>query len=124
MQVNIPKSINDPSYRYKRDIIKIEIQNSNGGITKLSNIEIISNQLGCQVNDILKFLKKKINTSTIEKNGIFLKKIETQDNIEKIIEDFIKIEILCPKCNNPEFNVESGKKIIKICKACGHSRNS
>lgn len=123
MKVNIPKSVIDQTFRYKRDVIEIQIQNSNGGVTKLINIETICTQLGCELDSILKFLKKKTNTSMIQKNGIFLKKTETIDDLEKFIEEYIKSEILCPKCNNPEFNLETTKKsLTKTCKACGHSR--
>jgi translation initiation factor 2 beta subunit (eIF-2beta)/eIF-5 len=123
VRVNIPASVNDPTHRYKRDKIEIVIQNTNGGITKLLNIDKIASQLKCDVADILKFLKKKANTSIIEKNGPFLRKTETIDNIEKILEEYINKEILCPKCNNPEFNAEIIEKtMIKTCLACGHKR--
>jgi translation initiation factor 2 beta subunit (eIF-2beta)/eIF-5 len=122
-KVNIPNSATDPTYRYKRDKIEITIQNTNGGITKLLNIDKIAVQLGTKQDEILKFLKKKANTSIIEKNGPFLRKSETVENIENMLEDFIKKEILCPLCNNPEFTAEIVKKTcIKTCKACGHSR--
>ena len=49
-KLNIPRSVNDPTYRYKRDKIEIVIQNTNGGITKLLNIDKIALQLGCEVN--------------------------------------------------------------------------
>ena len=122
-KVNIPYSVLDPTHRYKRDKIEITIQNTNGGITKLLNIDKIATQLNCDVADILKFLKKKANTSIIEKNGPFLRKSESVENIEKILEEFINKEILCPKCNNPEFSAEKVEKTeVKTCKACGHSR--
>jgi translation initiation factor 2 beta subunit (eIF-2beta)/eIF-5 len=122
-RVNIPASAQDPTYRYKRDKIEIQIQNTNGGITKLLNIDKISTQLGCEISDILKFLKKKTNTGIIEKNGPFLRKTESVDNIESILEDFIKTYILCPKCSNPEFTAEKiNKNITRTCKACGYSR--
>jgi translation initiation factor 2 beta subunit (eIF-2beta)/eIF-5 len=117
VKVNIPKSNDDPTYRYKRDKIEIEIHNNNGGMTKLNNIEIISNQIGCELDEILKFIKKSINVNLIQKNGIFIRKIETQNNIEEKIEDYIQKEILCKKCKNPEFIKEKNKK---ICKACGN----
>ncbi len=124
VKVNIPKSVDDPTYRYKRDKIEIIIQNTQGGLTKLVNIDKIAEQLGSTVENILKFLKKKINTSIIEKNGPFIRKVETVDNIENVIEAFIKAEVLCPKCNNPEFSVTEDKKTItKTCKACGHTRS-
>ena len=122
-KVNIPASVRDPTYRYKRDKIEIVIQNTNGGITKLLNIDKIAQQLGTTQDDILKFLKKKCNTSIIEKNGPFLRKSETIDNIEKVLEEFILKEVLCPKCSNPEFTSEKVEKTeVKTCKACGDSR--
>lgn len=123
MQVNIPGSIIDPSYRYTRDLIKISIFHSNGGMTKLENINLIVEQLGCELDEILKFIKKHISCSIINKNGIFIKKIESADNLEEIIEEYIEKEILCKKCNNPEFNIDiQKKKKYKICKACGAHR--
>ena len=122
-KINIPCYVKDPTYRYKRDKIEIVIQNTNGGITKLLNIDKIATQLGCNISDILKFLKKKANTSIIEKNGPFLRKTESVDNIENILEDFIKTHILCPKCSNPEFTEEIiDKNVTKTCKACGYNR--
>ena len=124
-KVNIPKSLIDPTYRYKRDMIEIIIQNTQGGITKLVNIENIAIQLGVELDELLKFLKKKTTTSMIQKNGIFLNKTETVENIEKYIEDFVVKEVLCPKCKNPEFSLEVTKKTVsKTCKACGHNRIS
>jgi translation initiation factor 5 len=122
-KLNIPRSVHDPTYRYKRDKIEIVIQNTNGGITKLLNIDKIALQLGSTQEDILKFLKKKANTSIIEKNGPFLRKSETVENLEDMLEEYILKEILCPKCSNPEFTEEKIKKTsIKTCKACGYSR--
>jgi translation initiation factor 5 len=122
-KVNIPRSNIDPTYRYKRDKIEIIIQNTNGGITKLLNIDKISQQLGEDVPTILKFLKKKCNTNVIEKNGPFLRKTETVDNLENVLEEFISKEILCQQCSNPEFSIEEiNKTKIKTCKACGYIR--
>jgi len=123
VKVNIPRSTTDPTYRYKRDKVEITIQNTNGGITKLLNIDKISQQLGSTEEDILKFLKKKANTSIIEKNGPFLRKTETVENLEVMLEEYIVKEILCGNCNNPEFTAEKvDKTFIKTCKACGYTR--
>lgn len=122
-KVNIPKSNNDPCFRYKRDEIKIQIQNNNGGVTKLLNIEAIASTLNSNVKDILSYFKKKLSVTIIEKDFI-IKKVETVNKLEEILEEYIKINILCPQCANPEFTEEINKKSkIKICKACGFSRN-
>ena len=124
-KVNIPSSVRDPTYRYKRDKIEIVIQNTQGGITKLLNLDKIALQLGTTQDELLKFLKKKANTSVIEKNGPFLRKTETVDNLEKMLEEYISKEVLCPKCSNPEFTSEKVEKTeVKICKACGYSRTN
>lgn len=121
-KVNIPKSVNDPTYRYKRETIKVEVHNNNGGMTKLINIENISTQIGTELNDLLKFIKKYLNVNIIQKNGIFIRKVETSQNIENILEEYITKEVLCKKCKNPEFTLNKDKKnTTKTCKACGHS---
>ena len=118
-KVNIPKTITDPFFRYQRELIKIQIQNNNGGVTKLLNIETIAKTLNIQVKDFLSFLKKKLNVAILEKDFI-LKKVETVDKLEEFLEEFIKLNVLCPKCNNPEFTENKEKK---TCKACGNTRN-
>jgi translation initiation factor 2 beta subunit (eIF-2beta)/eIF-5 len=119
-KVNIPKSNQDPFFRYKREEIKIQILNNNGGVTKLLNIETIASSLNSSVKDILSFLKKKLNTTIIEKD-LIIKKVETVNRLEELLEEYIKLNILCPKCVNPEFTEE---KKMKTCKACGFSRSS
>jgi translation initiation factor 2 beta subunit (eIF-2beta)/eIF-5 len=123
-KVNIPKSNIDPCFRYKRDNVKIQILNNNGGVTKLVNIETIAKTLNVSVKDILNYFKKKLNVTVIEKE-LIIKKVETVNNLEEILEEYIKNNILCTKCANPEFTEESNKKTkIKICKACGFTRES
>lgn len=117
-KVNIPKSVNDPFYRYKRDQIKVQILNNNGGVTKLTNICEICNQLDVEIKSLLQFFKKKLNVSIIEKD-LIIKKIETVDNLEKILEEYIVLNVVCPKCSNPEFSLINEKK---SCKACGNIR--
>ena len=121
-KVNIPKSNNDPCFRYKRDEIKIQILNNNGGVTKLMNIENIAQILNISVKDILNYFKKKLNVTIIEKD-LVIKKVETVNKLEELLEEYIKSNVLCPQCNNPEFTESMNKKTKnKICKACGFSR--
>jgi len=116
--------MNDPTYRYRREMVKIEIYNNNGGMTKLENIDIISNEIGTELQELLKYIKKKINANIVQKNGIFIRKIENVEQIENVIEEYILAEVLCPKCNNPEFSTEKIKKNkYKTCKACGNTRD-
>ncbi len=117
-KVNIPKSNTDPFFRYKRDEIKIQILNNNGGVTKLMNIEAIASTLNSSVKSILNYFKKKLNTTVMEKDCT-IKKVETVSKVEEILESYIKENVLCPKCVNPEFTEQNNKK---TCKACGDVR--
>lgn len=117
-KVNIPKSIIDPFYRYRRDEIKIQVLNNNGGVTKIVNVESICKALNISIKELFSFYKKKLNVATIEKDFI-IKKVETINKLEEILEEYIKLNVLCPQCSNPEFIDKDGKK---TCKACGFSR--
>lgn len=116
--VNIPKSNTDPFFRYKREEIKIQILNNNGGVTKLMNIEAIASTLNFPVKDLLNYFKKKLNTTVMEKDYT-IKKVETVSKLEEILESYIKENVLCTQCANPEFTQQNNKK---TCKACGFSR--
>ena len=80
--------------------------------------------MNVSVNYILNYFKKILNVTIIEKDFI-IKKIEIVNKLEEILEEYIKNNILCIKCANPEFTEEINKKTkVKICKACGFSRES
>ena len=70
-------------------MIKIQILNNNGGVTKLINLESIVNTLNANLKEVLTFIKKKLNTTIIEKD-LIIKKVETVEKIEEILEEYIK----------------------------------
>ena len=130
MKVNVPKSNSDTFFRYKRDEIEIKVLNVNGGNTELSNINIISEQLKDDLELIIRYIKKKINTNITKKNNkndkndvYIINKVITKNELEDILEEYIKIFILCKSCVNPEFSkTKTKKEEIRTCKACGTSR--
>ncbi len=124
MKVNIPKSNLDTFFRYKRDEIEIKVLNINGGNTELSNITIISEQLKDDVELIIKYIKKKINTNINKKNKLhIINKIVIKNELEEILEEYIKMFIICKECGNPEFSkTKTKKEEIRTCKACGTNR--
>ena len=94
MKVNIPKSNLDTFFRYKRDEIEIRVLNVNGGNTELSNITIIADHIKDDVELIIRYIKKKINTNITKKNDSYIiNKIITKNEIEDIIEEYIKLFI-------------------------------
>lgn len=120
--VNIPSSICDSSYRYKRPIVKIQQKAINGGLTYILNIDKISNSLGRTINDIATFVKKKLGCRGTQKVKILeLSGLYSVNDIEQHIEKYIQDNVLCPRCNNPEtMKIQKKKRINYTCKACGY----
>ena len=116
---------NDTFYRYKMPKIKIIQEKSN--VMVLSNIGDICKALNRDIDDVIKFIKKKINQQlTIKNKGKKDEKIYTITSMDKnlfeskIIEyiyAYIQENVLCKKCNNPETVVNENN--TKTCKACG-----
>ncbi len=109
--VNIGGDPNDPCYRYKREVIKIEKVNK--GLWCIANINNICKQL--KVKD------KFLNTfyGEIKRRGVPMigkgqfKGMISNAELEKIMNVLIDKLILCPKCKLPEWNGE-------WCAACGN----
>ena len=116
--INIGGSPEDPHYRYKRHQIQIKHTNKKGGETTIINLVQISKELKLPFKvfepKFLKKVKKKYGLSA--KNGKFKGSV-TVNQLEKVLEQFIKKHILCPSptCGLPEWNGEQ-------CSACGHQR--
>jgi translation initiation factor 2 beta subunit (eIF-2beta)/eIF-5 len=109
--INIGGSKNDEFYRYKRNKIEIEKQK---GCTVLSNLGLIIQQIDSK--GIIKFLQQSLGNAIIDlmiKGKYLIKGDYSVDQIEKYIEKYIKIYVLCPKCLIPEWD---GKN----CRACGN----
>ena len=114
--INIPKSITDPFYRYRREEIKIS--NQKLGIY-IDNLDEIANSIYINPKTIMKYIQKK--TGSKSKDNILYNKNITKNELDNILEELINI-IICNKCNNPEikFNKEK-KKLFKSCAACGNT---
>lgn len=110
-KINIGGDIDDPTYRYTRDSIEIKYENKNGIQTKITNLEIISNQLHVRLEELQFCIKKNVPSSY--HHDTISGRIEQKD-LETILERFIKKYVLCSNCSLPELNDRS-------CKACGHT---
>jgi translation initiation factor 5 len=127
--ININNS-NDPNFRYK--INKIEITHTGSGtqkgfLTKLDNIQLISNQINHNPTTILKYLGICLG-SKVNEELFWIQGTHSQDKIQEYIFDFIKTFVLCSKCSVPELEYTSEKikkyNIIKThCMGCGFDNN-
>jgi translation initiation factor 5 len=122
MSVGIPKS-KEGEERYLRDLIITTNLNRFGGITRIDNIQKISDQTNIPKKMLISFYKSKLGCRVEENSeGLIFHKLLDEERLEEILEEFIEKNVLCPKCHNPEFDIiEIGKKKkeLWVCKACG-----
>jgi len=118
MKVPFPKTertVIDPTYRYKRDSIVTE---KNGQFYVIKNLHLIAIDIGIKLNDLIKFLQKKINQPIIfDKSNNTYKIKSGQQDLEKYLEEFIVVTLVCKKCNLPEV------KETQVCSSCGYKQN-
>lgn len=114
---SIPKYVDDPFYRYKREILKVEIIQKCGGQTVFVNLEDVCKQINRPIKLVVLYLKRKLkkNIHLDKKLGKYKMNGKTDVNeLEEYLEKFILKYVLCKTCKNPETNLEGQ------CKACGN----
>jgi|SRR5581483_4396886 len=116
---NIPKSINDPFYRYRRQRVKIAPGKAN--TTIIVNASTIVHAIGRSLKAIADFLKSELHTNVIIKGDtIILKGSFSVEVLDDKIEEYIVANVICKLCGNVETSYEN--KQIR-CKACGSIHN-
>ncbi len=114
MKVPFPKTdktMMDPKYRYKRDVIIME---KSGQFYVIKNLVQIADDIGIKINELTKFLQKKLNQPFIFDKSTNTYKIKSGSNdLEKFLEQYIVETLVCKKCNLPEV------KDNRVCSACG-----
>lgn len=120
--VNIPRSLEDPYYRYKMPPIEIKLEGRGNGIkTKLTNISEISESLLRPPLYIVKFFGYELGSQTGAKEGFLINGKHEPEDLSNILDKFIEKYVLCGTCRNPEtvlFISNKGVPRMK-CKACG-----
>jgi len=123
--LNIPTSIQDPSYRYRMPRIMAKIEGKGNGIkTILVNLNDIADSLDRPPSMILRFMTIELGSTgkgDLESDRATLTGAFTENNLQKLLDKFIDQFVLCPKCHLPEtvLAVRADKSIRHKCKACG-----
>lgn len=109
----------DPNYRYKMNKINIEKERNT---YICNNIKDIAKDLNRDVNNIIIYIKKKIGINIIYKNDkAYIIKQISEEEIQKIIYEYIENKVLCKRCANPEtYIIKEKKEEIKCCKSCNY----
>jgi len=107
----------DPFYRYKMPAVQVQILGDN--TTIITNLTDVAKALNRTPDQILKFLKQHLNTGGNSKkqsvNGE-----RPRAEIQAAIGAYIKKDVLCRRCGNPETVIEPRKKRkVTHCRACG-----
>ncbi len=126
MSLNINGNKEDTTYRYKMPELKSsKAGKGNGSFTLLLNLNNVAKALGHPVHTLFKFMSLVLGSSCNE-SKMSLTGHHNNDDLIKIIYQYINFYVICPKCGIPELIPElQGKKKRKFinihCSACGHS---
>ncbi len=116
MKVPYPKNektLIDPNYRYKREII---ISEKSGQFYVLKNLNNIVDDLDLNIIDVVKYLQKKVNQPITLDKATNMYKLKSKANlIDNFFDEYINDNIVCKNCNLPEI------KNNGICSACSQN---
>ena len=108
-------TLKDPFYRYKRSELKID---KCSNYLKLDNLDQIAKQLKVDQQIIINNIRKYLNCSIKIINEKVCISGKSENDIDNMLEKFIVENIICPKCNYPELELN-----YNTCNSCGHSIN-
>lgn len=126
VQVSIPRSVNDPAYRYRMPVLvqKIEGRGINTHTT-LVNLKDVAKSLRVPTLYILKFMQYDWGAQIIYKTNnnevhTSINGIQEEEKVLKSLDNFIDRFVLCPQCQLPEiYYVVEGICVTVQCNSCG-----
>jgi len=118
--LNIPSTIEDPSYRYKMPGLLLKVEGRGNGIkTKIVNLNEIATALRVPPAYPLKFLGVELGSQTNESQGVINGSF-VEPEMRKHLDKFIEKYVLCTNCKYPEMvlRVKHGA-VGGVCNSCG-----
>eukprot|EP01125_Pyxidicula_operculata_P003122 TRINITY_DN1337_c0_g1_i1.p1 TRINITY_DN1337_c0_g1~~TRINITY_DN1337_c0_g1_i1.p1 ORF type:complete len:327 (+),score=46.32 TRINITY_DN1337_c0_g1_i1:24-1004(+) len=124
--VNIPRSVIDDHYRYKRHELILKVEGRGKMIkTIIENLSVVAKDLERPAVDIMKYFGFSLSSPVqIDgKNDKFsIGGNRDLKELNDILDKYIDIYVLCQVCGNPETIMAVGKRNIKLnCRACGET---
>lgn len=114
---NIPDNVKKLS-RFEIPKVEIRIEAKNTYITNFN--KIINTLIRDRKHFIGVFLKKVGTMGEIRGQQLFLKGIYKEQVLNRLIEQYSKMYVLCKICNKPDTEIQrEGKKSYLKCTACG-----
>jgi len=116
----IPENVKQSSrFEIPRVYLRIESKN-----TFITNFNKIINTLNRDARHFLGiFLKTAGTMGEIRGQQLFMKGIYKEQVLNRLIENYTKMYVLCDVCNKPDTDIQrEGKKLFLKCGACGARR--
>ena len=116
----IPENVKQSS-RFEIPRVNLRIESKNSFIT---NFNKIINTLNRDARHFLGiFLKTAGTMGEIRGQQLFMKVIYKVQVLNRFIENYTKMYVLCDVCNKPDTDIQrEGKKLFLKCGACGARR--
>jgi translation initiation factor 2 subunit 2 len=113
----IPENVKQ-SLRFEIPKVEIRIESKNTFITNFSKI---INTLNRDAKHFLGiFLKKAGTMGEIRGQQLFMRGVYKEQVLNRLIENYTKMYVLCDICNRPDTEIQrESKKIFLKCGACG-----
>jgi translation initiation factor 5 len=117
VQININGS-DDPFYRYKMPKLMMSVESRHGGQTVLVNLPEVAKALERPVEELHSHFGRALSCrSRIQNNRYILSGTHTSESLSNLLTIYIKKNILCDHCGNPETVLTKNGR--RACRACG-----
>jgi translation initiation factor 5 len=89
-EVNIPRTVQDPNYRYKMPRIQVTVQGTGGGVkTKFDNIVEVAERLKVPTEYPLKFLGRELGSqSEVKDNNYLISGNHQAEKLQSILDKY------------------------------------
>ncbi len=93
-----------------------------GNKTIIRNMGVIADKARRKIEDIARFLSKELGIPVnVEEQRVIINAKFTTDDLDKRIEKYFKIYVICKECHKPDSHLEviGGGMYNFVCEACG-----
>jgi translation initiation factor 2 subunit 2 len=106
--------------RERFEIPRVSIQRE-GTRTILKNFSQIAKTLNRSEDHLYKYIVKSLGTAGFIDNGrLVLQGKFTESELQKEIDDYVKLYVLCKECNSPDTEFVKEERVMMVrCLACG-----
>jgi len=126
MSTNIGRSNDDSAFRYKMPKLQTKVEGRGNGIkTVIVNMVDVAKALHVEPSYPTKFFGFELGAqSKFEKDTdrAIVNGAHSAGDLQKLLDKYISIFVLCPRCKLPEIKMEVSNSKIKVdCAACGYN---